>query len=233
MDTDQLRQWSSIQRGIVFLRGPEYQTPRLVIRLAKLEKAFAEIEALRDTQSRNSNTGDTVKANSLRTTLRKHHLKAISRDAKVFLDGVPGVKEMFRMPHMRVADSKLIDEARRIIKNAKPFGRTFIDEGGYHADFIARAEKAIDALTAHLKEPDTAVNRRSRATASLPKALLKGRAILDSIDGIIEDEFADDKGTRDLWRKARRLGGKIGRPKNNWRPPPKPLPRPPESPPDE
>ena len=228
MDTDQLRQWSSMHRGIVFLRGAKYQTPRLVIRLAKLEKAFEEVEALRYTQSRESSKGDTRKAKALRTTLRTHHLKAINRDAKVFLEGVTGVKDMFRMPHMRAADSKLIADARRIIKNAKEFEGTFIEEGGYDADFIARAEEVIDALDSHLKQPDTAVNRRSRATASLPKALLKGREILDSIDGIIEDEFADDKGARDLWKKARRLGGKIGRPKNNWRPTPKPLPRPPE-----
>ena len=78
---------------------------------------------------------------------------------------------------------------------------------------IARAETAIDALEAHMKQPDTAANRRSRARASLPDALREGRRILDSIDGIIDDEFADDKSTRDLWKRARRLPGKIGRPK--------------------
>jgi hypothetical protein len=233
MDNDQLRQRGSIQKALVFLGLPGHQTPRLAIRRAKLEKADAAIAALDSTQSRESNDGDTRTAKMLRAALRKHHLKAISRDAKLFLDGVPGVKEMFRMPHMRVADSKLVDAARRIVDNAKPFEDTFIDEAGYRADFIARAEKAIDALEAHMKKPDTAVNRRSRATASLPEALLEGRKILDSIDGIIEDEFADDKSTRDLWKRARRLPGKIGRPKNTWRPPPKPLPSPPEPPPDE
>ena len=127
----------------------------------------------------------------------------------------------------------MVEAARRIVKNAKEFEATFIEEAGYRPDFIARAEKAIDAFEAQMKEPDTAMNRRSRATASLPKALLKGREILNSIDGIIENEFADSKGTRDQWQKARRLGGKIGRPKNTWRPPPKPLPRSPESPPDD
>jgi hypothetical protein len=233
MDNDQLRQWSSIKKALAFLWLPGHQTPRLSIRQAKLEKADAAIEALRDTQSRESNDRDTRKAKWLRTDLRKHHLKALSRDAKLFLAGVPGIKDMFRMPHMRVADSKLVDAARRIVENAKPFEDTFIDEAGYRADFIARAEKAIDALAAHMKEPDSVVNRRSRATASLPEALLEGRKILDSIDGIIEDEFADDKSTRDLWKRARRLPGKIGRPKNTWRPPPKPLPPPPEHPPDE
>ena len=233
MDNDQLRQWGSIQNSLLFLRLPGHQTPRLSIRLAKLERADAEIAALSSTQSRESNSRDARKGTLLRVALRKHHLKVINRDAKLFLVGEPGVKDMFRMPHMRIADSKLVDAARRIVDNAKPFEDTFINEAGYRADFITRAEKAIDALAAHIKEPDTAVNRRSRARASIPDALREGRRILDAIDGIIDDEFADDKSTRDLWKRARRLPGKIGRPKNTWRPPPKPLPPPPEPPPDE
>jgi hypothetical protein len=233
MDNDELRQWASIQNARKFLRLPGRQTPRLSIRLAKLEKVDAEIAALKDTQSRESNDGDTRTAKMLRVALRKHHLRVICRDAKLYLQGEPGVKDMFRMPHERTADSKLVDAARRIVDNAKPFKATFIDEAGLRTDFIARAETAIDALEAHMKQPDTAANRRSRARASLPDALREGRRILDSIDGIIDDEFADDKSTRDLWKRARRLPGKIGRPKNTWRPPPKPLPPPPEPPPDE
>lgn len=224
MDTDQERQWESIKRALVILELLDFQTPRLQKRRAQLEAEAEKIHALIVAQGGSGNRkrggGDTKQ---LREHLRRHHLKPLSRDGKLVLDGMPGIKDMLRLPHERVSDAKLIEAARRIVDNVKPFDATFI-ESGYRVDFILRAEQAIAALEARAGQPDERTNRSSRATASLPDALVKGREIIGAIDGIVDDDLADKPSARTIWKKAKRLHGKIGRPKNNWRPQPKPLP---------
>jgi hypothetical protein len=224
LDTDQERQWESIKRALRILRLVDFQTPRLQKRRAQLETQAETIHALIVAQggpgNRKRGGGETKR---LRVNLRKHHLKPLSRDGKLFLNGVPGIKDTLRLPHERIADSKLVEAARRIVNNVKPHEATFL-EAGYRVDFVARAEQAIAALEARAGQPDEQTSRTSRATASLPKALVKGREIIGAIDGIVDDELADNPGARDMWKKAKRLHGKIGRPKNNWRPQPKPLP---------
>ena len=213
------------QAALLILALRDFQTPRLQKRRADLEKKAEEIYGLivaqGDTGNRKRGGGATMQ---LRVGLRKHHIKPLSRDGKLFLEGMPGIKDMLRLPHERIADSKLIEAAHRIVDTVKPFQATFFEEG-YRADFFARAEQAIAALEARAGQPDERANRTSRATASLPDALLKGREIIGAIDGLVDDELADKPSARSVWKKAKRLHGKIGRPKNNWRPQPKPLPR--------
>src|SRR5258708_1427646 len=224
LDTDQERQWESIKRALVILGLVDFQTPRLQKRRAQLETEAEKIHALivaQDGPGNRKRGGSQTR--QLRVNLRKHPLKPLSRDGKLFLAGMPGIKDMLRLPHERIADSNLIEAARRIVDNVKPHEATFID-AGYRIDFIARAEQAIAALEARAGQPDERTNRTSRATASLPKALVKGREIIGAVDGIVDDELADNPGARDMWKKAKRLHGKIGRPKNNWRPQQKPLP---------
>jgi len=64
-----------------------------------------------------------------------------------------------------------------------------------------------------MKHPGAIANRGSRARASLPKALLKGRKIIKSITRLVQDELAKDAGARKLWMRAKRIPKTMGRPK--------------------
>lgn len=155
-------------------------------------------------------------------TCGKHHLNPLGRDGGFILKGMPGIKDMLRVPHVRASDAKLVEGARRIVKKVRPFEPTLI-AAGYRPDFIERAERAIEALEAKAADQNTRVNRRSRATASLSEALAHGREIMEAIDRLVEDDLADNRSARDIWKNVKHLPGQIGRPKNRRRPP-EPLP---------
>ena len=222
MDADQLRQQSSIKRALVCLLGAAFQTPRISKCREQLEEADQEIAALDSAQSIEGNRGDGPINRRLRTDLRKHHLNPLGRHGAFILKGVPGIKDMLRVPHLRTSDKKLVEAARRIINNVREYEDTLI-ESGYRADFIERAERAIDALEAKAADPNTRVNRRSRATASLPEALAHGREIMEAVDRLVEDDLVDNRSAREMWKNVKHLPGRIGRPKNRRRPP-EPLP---------
>lgn len=84
-------------------------------------------------------------------------------------------------------------------------------------DAIARVEAAAKALAAKTDSPDTAIARRSRATASVPAALRRARKIVRALDTTINLEFADQKLVLLEWARVKRIPRKIGRPKNRRR----------------
>jgi hypothetical protein len=141
---------------------------------------------------------------------------SISADAKVRLEGLPGVNEFFHVPHKRTKDDEMFEATKRVLQHAKEYEDTFI-EGGFHKDFIKRAQAAADTLQAKLGDGNTAMNRRSRATSSLPDAILKGRNIMRSITSAVEEELADNQVAVKRWARAMRVPQTKGRPKNNRR----------------
>jgi len=213
MEADQLLAWKSLGSAIVCLTDPRLQTPRIAKRHEQLVAAEKEVAALKEMQGSGSvPRRDTLVAKNLRKALRTQHMNPMNADGLLYLDGMPGIEDMLRLPPTRVSDQKLVDAAKRIIDTVRPYGDTFI-ENGWRPDFIARAERAVEALEKHMKHPGADANRRSRARASLPEALLKGRKIIKSITRLVQDELADDVGARKLWMRAKRIPRPMGRPK--------------------
>jgi hypothetical protein len=213
MDADQELQRRSIENAVAHVSRIQPRSPRLSRRLEDLQKVQAEVTELWHTQY-NTHSTDGRESKRLRTNLRLHHLNPISADGKVYLRGIPGIKTDLRLPAIRISDKKLIDTAKRIVNVAGIYKEAFI-ESGYRPDFIERAEEAITAVEANAASPRKAINKRSRATASLPDALLNGREIIKAIGRIMADEYAGDKAKLQLWKDVERLPGKVGRPKKH------------------
>jgi hypothetical protein len=217
MQTDQYQRGASIKAALRVLTEPEFQTPRLIRLRAELEAANAEIDRLSSTQSRERHiSSDGALIEQLRVTLREDHLMVISEDAEVLLEGMPGITDSFRVPHKRGTDENLFKAADRVLGNAEQYEDVFIG-GGWDKDFIQQARAAMDALKAKLDDGDTFMNRRSRATHSIPAAIKKGRKIMVSIDKTVTAQLRGNEAARKRWKKAQRIPKKIGRPKNNRR----------------
>jgi hypothetical protein len=215
MDADQLKQVRSIEHCLALLPRPEYQTRRIAIRHAELIAVYNRIQELFMMQANpHLRGGQGLKL--MRDALRKNHINPISADGMLYLDGEPGIKDLLRLPHKSVADKTLVDEALRIIRNAKPYADTFVEKG-YDPDFIEKAEQAVAEFRERSSQPDEKVAKRGYATSALPDVILKGRKIIKSITKLVETELARDKGTVTQWKHAARIPATLGRPKDNFR----------------
>ena len=215
MNTTQQLQVASIVKGIPALKQPEFQVPRLQELLGDLEAAYEAITRLSSQQATRT-TSDGTRRALLRDALRERHLLRISKDAQLYLEGLPGVKTFFHVPHKRVKDEALLEATDRVLKHAKEHEDIFIARR-YRRDFIKRAQAAADALKAQMEDTDTVVSRRSAATSALKRAIRKGRKVMDSIDRNVAAELADNPDALRSWASAYRIPQKRGRPKNNRR----------------
>lgn len=136
----------------------------------------------------------------------------IARAAIVHLDGLPGIREDVRVPHANASNADLLEGKTRLVKNLRPH-MTTLHESGLPKDSIARLNAVAKAFAAKLANTDTYVNRRSRATSSLPEALAHGRKIVNAIDVTVRLELADNPRALHIWGKAKRIPLKLGRPK--------------------
>jgi len=211
------RQWASIKAGLAALLEPPYQTPRLQRLRGDLEAAHKKIDALYTAQLRESRArSEGAMRDQLRVKLRKGHLKPISDDAEILLEGLPGVEDFFHVPHKRTKDEELLEAADRILRHAEEHKDVFI-QGRWAKDFVQKAQAAADALKAKLEDGDTVVNRRSHATHHLQPAIAKGRKLMGSIDTAVGSELADNPVACARWANAMRVPQTRGRPKNNRR----------------
>ena len=141
MEADQVLVWKSLGSAIVCLADPRFQTRRIAKQREQLIAAEKEVAALKEDQGAGKRS-DTTVAKNLRVALRRQHMNPLSAEGLLYLDGMPGIDDMLRLPPTRVSDQKLVDAAKRIIDNVRPHRETFIDNG-WRRDFIARAERAV------------------------------------------------------------------------------------------
>lgn len=213
MNARQQLVYESITRSLLALRAPEFDRREIAGLRAELEKATRAIGELNQIQYGSSvNLGVAGKrVATFRRDLR-HRLLRISSHAVVALEGLPGIEDDVRVPHANAKNGDLLEATARIIKNVRPHLKTLY-KTGLPKDSIARLEAVAKALAATTETPDTAIARRSRATSAIPAALRRARRIVRAIDTTIRLEFADEVAVLHAWARAKRIPGRIGRPK--------------------
>jgi hypothetical protein len=173
--------------------------------------AAAELRTLSHAQY-NAHEDRSIESGS-RKALRKDvrtRLMRIGRHAEAVLDGLPGIREDVRLPHGNATDSELLEAAARITKNLRPHVRTLHKTGLPKQEFTKLAA-SLKALKEKSGSPNTAIARRSRATASIPAAIRRARTIAGSLDIAIRAELPAFDVRR--WKHAYRVPKKMGRPK--------------------
>jgi len=210
----------SINDAAAVLSNPCFHTATIKPLRADLDRAvktIAELYAAQDNAALELR-GDGLSVAALKVQLRKKHLLPISRRAKLLLRGYPGIEESVRIPHKRGSVQMHVDATKRMTKALRPHAREFIAVG-FGKSFLVDCERAARLLKERDANPDTARSRRSRATRSLPDALRDGRAIIASIDAHVNAELGDDSSILAVWRGAKRVPARMGRPPKRRRKP--------------
>jgi len=213
MNARQQLVYESIKQSVVTLRLPMYDRREIAALRAELEKAakaIAELDQIQFSGSQNLGLAGR-QIESCRRAIR-HQLLRISSHAVVALEGLPGIEDDVRVPHANAKNGDLLEATTRIVKHVRPHLKTLY-RTGLPRDSIARLEAVAKALAAKTENPDTAMARRSRATAAIPAALRRARKIVRAIDTTIKLEFAGDVAALKSWARAKRIPARIGRPK--------------------
>jgi hypothetical protein len=213
METRQALVHQSIRNSVIVLDHPEFDRPEIAGLRAQLRKHARELEELAQSQLNNHSARrvDGRQVAMLRKDLRARLLR-ISSHAAVTLRGLPGIEEDLRVPHASRKTADLVEAAARICGNLKPHLRTLY-RTGLRKDAIREVERLARQLEAKHADPDTAIARRSRATASIPDALRDARDVVRALDRAIRLEFAGNHAALHRWSRAKRIPRKLGRPR--------------------
>lgn len=185
----------------------------------ELLAAYVELEAacdsLREATQRQFNAHPDARGRGLRNLrreLRVVHLLRIRKRGRVLLKGLPGIDESLRVPHDRAPNDDLIAAAKRIADAVRPHAKAF-HRAKFARDFIKRMERAADTLAKAAGAPPDARSDRPLATKKLKDAIKDARLVVDSLDGLMAAHYPPRSPELRTWRKAKRVGARIGRPR--------------------
>jgi hypothetical protein len=220
MNARQLRACASIQTAVSCLNQLRTVPPPVIELREQLQAAGKRI---RDASVAQYMGGTRLgargtKISQLSDALRVQHLLPVCRRGRLLLKGLPGIEDALRVPHARDSDELLLAAAKRIASAVAPHAKAF-RKAKFRSDFIKRLEAAAAALQAATAVPNVARTKRSLATIAVRDEISHAREIIAAIDSLIAAEFHGDPGVVARWRKAKRIGGRIGRPPKR-RPPP-------------
>ena len=134
------------------------------------------------------------------------------RIAKPLLKFAPGTEQVLRVPHARAGTATVAMHALNMAKALTPHTK-LLTSAGYSRDFIAELTTEAQELAAMTTRADRARQRRSRATAAIRQELKKAMGTVTVIEGILMARAVpSDHVTMELWRGARRVHARMGRP---------------------
>jgi len=209
----------SIERCLRTLEMDDFQIELLAPLRMDLMATVDEITELYRIQARWAKVKPVNEGEALRKDIRER-LLLVQDLALAALHGLPGIREDVRVPHKNANRKIIVEATERIVRNVRPHLAT-LHAKGLRRDVIPDLERDARKL-AQLRPPvDTPMARRSRATASLPDAIRRGRKIVAALDRLIRREFHGQPALAS-WEMSARIPGKPGRPKKSRRrrPPP-------------
>lgn len=211
MNARQELQATSVMHCKAILGNKAFRHPEIDPLRRKFDEAADAMYEIQTRQGvehlRRSSDGGQLEA--MRKDVRKR-LQRISRLAIGVLDGVPGIRQDVRVPHAHANDADLLKGAARIIKNLRPHVAT-LHEAGLPRDAFPKLLSQMKLLKAKSADADTAIARRSRATASLPSAIRRARNLARALDSVIKAKLGADAIAQ--WTAVYRIPRKMGRPK--------------------
>lgn len=216
MNSRQQRVYESLRDTVQLLDASKFDRPTIAPLRGKLRTATKQVRDLFQEQVNFDYVGRGRSVAEHRKEVRTLMMR-ISRHAVAVLEGLPGIKDDVRVPHANVKRADLIEAVDRMVKNVRPHRKTLF-KTGLPKEVFAQLDRARRALEKKVTDPDTAMARRSSATSALPTAIVRARNIVGALDSVIKAEFADDSQTLLLWNGAKRIPGKMGRPKKRRRP---------------
>jgi hypothetical protein len=220
MDNRQQRTIEMFQRTLRFIENnPITPEPALLAKMTRsLSTCIARLQTLHLQQSGTVGDMSARDVQLLRDHLRRGVMMPLVRIARPTLAFAPGVEQVLRVPHARADSATIATHALALAKAVTPHAR-LLASAGYSKEFLAEFTRDAGRLAAIATETDRARQRRARATLAIQREIEKGMQTVSVIEGIVMAHTTPDdrKGTMQLWRKMRRVHGRMGRPRTRGR----------------
>jgi len=212
MNARQKRGGNSIDHSLGTLRQLKPMPPTLAHAAADLQAAYDELRRQEATQdiARRSLGAHGKSLAITRRNLREKHLLPIVRRGKVLLKGWPGIREELRLPRVRASDAEWVAAARRIAKAMRPHKKVFLN-AQFSPDFLQGLERAARELHATSRSENAQATQRALSTRAVAEGLRHCRDLVAAIDSLAVAADVDPRWLA-LWRKAKRIPKRVGRP---------------------
>lgn len=143
------------------------------------------------------------------------------RIARPLLKFAPGVERVMRVPHARSDSLTIANAALAMVKMLKPHQKLLVS-AGLPTEFLADLRRDAENLAQSARRAEKIRAERSSATAAIARELKEAKKHVTVIEGILMFHGMDEV-AQIRWRLSRRVGPKMGRPKQKKAPPAPPL----------
>jgi hypothetical protein len=163
---------------------------------------IAELDVIRSSSmsKRTQATAARAHAHKLLDNLVK---KIISTGAVIALDR-PDTKGMFVCPQNNASSQTLIADGRSLADKAATLIGLFT-ENGLHATFVNDMRSYADSLEHAMQLQTDSVGERVRANADIDETIRRLSALIERLDIVVRNNYANDPAKLTAWESARRL----------------------------
>lgn len=214
MDNRQHRTLQTFQRILIHLKQhPLTPEPPLLAKMKQsLTASMVRMQELAQQQRSAADGVSGVDIRRMRQHMRRQVLMPLVRIAKPLLKFAPGTEHVLRVPHARTDTATIAMHALNVAKALTPHAK-LLTSAGYSKNFIMEFKKEAQQLASVSTDTVKARQRRSRATAAIGQELKKAMGTVSVIEGILLAHVPpSDRAALELWRGARRVPARVGRP---------------------
>lgn len=218
MEEYQQRQCRSVYRVDGFMKtmapdglGSSPPARRIAVHVSRLERLAQD-----QFDARLGLPSDGLMVRRLAAAMREHRMIQIARVGKKVLKFAPGAERALTVPDKHSSPVKICAAAERMLKLVRPCARLFV-EHGQAKDFAVGLRDAVREIRQLIRKEDTALRRHAVATAALAVEIRQARVEVDILDGMLRPYTSRDRVLKHMWERAKRLGARKGRPKQQRR----------------
>ena len=164
--------------------------------------ANLEAHATSQTSQRNEAKKSTASKAAARTTLLAS-LAALQRTARVLALSQPGLEKSFQVP-LRMTDTKLLTTARAMAAAAAPL-QAALTRHELPAGFLTTLQWQITALEDAIGQRSEARSAQVTATSSIGQAIEQGVTLVQRLEVLIRNKYAQEPQTLAAWETARHV----------------------------
>ena len=161
-----------------------------------------EGHATSQTSQRNEAKKSTASKTASRAALLAS-LTALQRTARVLALEQPGLEKSFRVP-VRMTDTMLLTTARSMAAQAAPLNAAFTRHE-LPAGFLTTLQTQITAMEDVIVQRSEARSAQVTATASIGQAIEQGSTLIQRLEVLTRNKYAQEPQTLAAWETARRV----------------------------
>lgn len=140
-------------------------------------------------------------------------VKKVTSTGEVIALDHPNVQDIFKRPQKNASSQTLIADGRSIAEKASSLVGLFT-ENGLMPTFVNDMRSHSDSLESSMQLQTESTGERIRANADMRESVRRLGELLERLDIVVRNKYANDPGKLAAWESARRLE-KTARPRRN------------------